>query len=82
METQETELRLQNLKQDGDQVTVKGVYSDEANAELMKIIDSRKNLLGLDAKAVRTSEKEASLSMYCLTRILDEDKKKITSPVF
>mgnify|MGYP004421506103 CR=1 FL=1 len=61
---------------DGDQVTVKGVYSDEANAELMKIIDSRRNLLGLDGRAVRTSEKEAIQAMYSLTRVLDEDTNK------
>ena len=67
---------------DGDQVTVKGVYSDEANAELIKIIDSRRNLLGLDGRAVRTSEKEAIQAMYSLTRVLDEDTNKITDPIF
>lgn len=75
-------MRLCNFIKDGDQVTVKGVYSDEANTELIKIINSRRNLLGLDGKGVRTSEKEASLAMYCLTRTLDEDKKKTSSPVF
>lgn len=67
---------------DGDQVTVKMVYSEEANQELMEIIDSRRNLLGLDAKGVRESDKEAIQAMYSLTRVLDEDKKKISSPVF
>ena len=65
-----------------DQVTVKMVYSEEANQELMKIIDSRRNLLGLDAKGVRESDKEAIQAMYSLTRVLDEDKKKISSPIF
>ena len=67
---------------DGDQVTVKMIYSEEANEELMKIIDSRRNLLGLDGKGVRESDKEAIQAMYSLTRILDEDKKKIINPVF
>ena len=49
---------------------------------MIKIINSRRNLLGLDGKGVRTSEKEASLAMYCLTRTLDEDKKKTSSPMF
>lgn len=48
----------------------------------MDIINSRRNLLGLDAKGVRESDKEAIQAMYSLTRILDEDKKKISSPVF
>lgn len=48
----------------------------------MKIIDSRRNLLGLDANGVRESDKEAIQAMYSLTRVLDEDKKKITDPVF
>ena len=58
------------------------IYSEEANEELMKIIDSRRNLLGLDGKGVRESDKEAIQAMYSLTRVLDEDKKKITNPVF
>lgn len=73
---------LISMDYDGDQVTVKMVYSEEANQELMEIIDSRRNLLGLDAKGVRESDKEAIQAMYSLTRVLDEDKKKISSPVF
>ena len=67
---------------DGDQVTIKGIYSEEANQEAINIINSRKSLLGLDGKSVRTSDKEAIQAMYSLTRILDEDIKKISSPVF
>lgn len=48
----------------------------------MKVIDSRKHLLGLDGKGVRESDKEAIQAMYSLTRVLDEDKKKLSSPVF
>ena len=67
---------------DGDQCTVKAIFSDEANQELMKIIDSRRHLLGLDAKGVRESDKEAIQAMYSLTRVLDKDKDKLSSPVF
>ena len=48
----------------------------------MKIIDSRRFLLGLDGKGVRKSDKEAIQAMYSLTRVLDSDKSKISSPVF
>lgn len=67
---------------DGDQVTVRGIYSDEANKECMEIINSRKFLLGLDGKGVRVSDKEAIQSMYSLTKVLDADKSKISSPKF
>lgn len=67
---------------DGDQVTLKFLYSEEANKEALEIIRSRKHLLGLDGKYVRESDKEAIQAMYSLTRVLDEDKKKISSPVF
>ena len=67
---------------DGDQVTIKFIYSEEANEELRKIIDSKKNLLGLDAKGVRESDKEAIQAMYSLTKVLDTDKNKISSPKF
>ena len=67
---------------DGDQVTLKFLYSEEANKEAREIIESRKHLLGLDGKYVRESDKEAIQAMYSLTRVLDEDKKKTSSPVF
>lgn len=67
---------------DGDQVSCKGIYSTEANDELEGIINSKKNLVGLDGKGVRTSDKEAIQSLYNLTRTLDADVAKITKPVF
>lgn len=67
---------------DGDQCTVKGIFSEEANKEAIDIINSRKHLLGLDGKGVRESDKEAIQAMYSLTRILDKDKDKISSPKF
>lgn len=67
---------------DGDQVTLKFLYSEEANKEALEIIRSRKHLLGLDGKLVRESDKEAIQAMYSLTRILDIDKNKTSSPVF
>jgi len=58
------------------------IYSEEANKELIEIINSRRHLLGLDGKGVRESDKEAIQAMYSLTRVLDEDKKKLSSPIF
>lgn len=67
---------------DGDQVTLKGVFSEEANAELEKQLRSKSHYFNLGGKGVRTSDKEAIQSLYNLTLCLDDDKAKITNPEF
>lgn len=67
---------------DGDQVTVKGVYSEEANAELDKQLSSKSHLFNLGGKGVRTSDKEAMQSLYNLTLCLPEDESKMSNPNF
>ena len=67
---------------DGDQVTVKGVFSEEANEELEKQLSTKSHYFNLGGKGVRTSDKEAIQSLYNLTLSLDDDKSKITDPVF
>ena len=67
---------------DGDQVTVKGVYSEEANAELDKQLSSKSHLFNLGGKGVRTSDKEAMQSLYNLTLCLPEDESKMSNPSF
>ena len=67
---------------DGDQVTVKGVYSEEANAELDKQLSSKSHLFNLGGKGVRTSDKEAMQSLYNLTLCLPDDESKMSNPSF
>lgn len=67
---------------DGDQVGVKGVWSVEANEECMKIIDSKSYFLDLNGTNIKVSTNEAVQSIYSLTKVLDVDKDKLTSPVF
>ena len=67
---------------DGDQCTVKGVFSEEANEELDKQLKSRSHYFNLGGKGVRTSDKEAIQSLYNLTLCLNEDLSKISNPVF
>ena len=59
---------------DGDQVTVKGVYSIEANAELEKHIKSKANYIMLGGQNVRNSSKEAIQALYNLTKVLPGTK--------
>ena len=67
---------------DGDQVTVKGVYSEEANAELDKQLESKSHYFNLGGKGVRTSDKEAMQSLYNLTLCLTDDESKMSDPKF
>lgn len=67
---------------DGDQTTVKGVFSEEANAELDAQLKAKSHYFNLGGKGVRTSSKEAIQSLYNLTLCLEADKDKITDPVF
>ena len=67
---------------DGDQVSVKGVWTQEANEELEKFINSTSNYIDLGGSNIRVSTNEAIQSLYCLTKILPSDTDKIEKPVF
>jgi len=67
---------------DGDQVVIRGVFTDEANDELHKFHNSKKNFIGFGAKNMRVVDGDVVQSLYNLTKILNDDKKKITNPVF
>ena len=72
------ELRL--LENAKDQVTVKGVWTNEANAELEKQLNSKKHYIGLTGKNVRTGSNEAIQSLYSLTMLLSDSKNE--KPIF
>ena len=57
---------------DGDQVTIKGVYSEEANAELDKYMNSKAYMIGLDGVSVRKTTKEGVQALYSLTMVLSD----------
>ena len=67
---------------DGDTVSVKGVYTIEANEELEAYIKSKKNYIGLGSKCIRKPEKEAMQLIYNLTLTLGDTESKLTKPVF
>lgn len=69
-----------NRKKDGDQTTVKGVFTEEANQELLNFMNSKANYIDVGGKNVRTSGKEAVQAIYNLTKVLDGTK--LTDPVF
>jgi hypothetical protein len=62
---------------DGDQLSIKGVFSQEANAECDKIVKSKANILDINASNVRKTENEAIQTLYTLTKrtnLGEEDK--------
>ena len=61
-------------KWDGDQVTVKGVWTNEANAELDKQMNSKKHYIGLSGVNVRVGGNEAIQCLYSLTLLLPDSK--------
>lgn len=67
---------------DGDQVSVKGVYSVEANEECDRYLRSNASIINFGAGSAKESTNEAIQSLYCLTKVLSQDKEKLTDPVF
>ena len=65
---------------DGDQITVKLVYSVEANEELKKFKDSNGQFVTLNGINGRKADKEAIQAMYNLTLVLPDTK--LTDPEF
>jgi hypothetical protein len=67
---------------DGDQCVVKGVFTDEANDEIEQFMKDKKNFIGFGANNIRLVEGDSIQSLYCLTKILDQDKDKLSLPKF
>lgn len=65
---------------DGDQVTVKGIYSNEANDELDKQMRSKIHYIGLNSKTVMEVDKETIQALYCFTYVTEDTK--LTDPIF
>ena len=67
---------------DGDTVSIKSLYSMEANKELDEILHSKRRFIDLNGKSILEEEIECLQSLYNLTMILPDDIKKITMPEF
>ena len=55
------------LDYDGDTCTIKPIYTDEANAELDKVMHSNFNMVDMGGKPIRNPGNEAYQSLYNLT---------------
>lgn len=66
---------------DGDMATVKGIYTNEANAELDRVMKSKYNFITTANKGIRTSGNEAIQSLYNLTLTVNNDESKMTKNI-
>ena len=73
---------MKNSTYDGDTVTIKIMYTDEANEELRQFVNKKENFIDLDGTSIRSSSADVIQSLYSLTKILDSDKSKLTQPTF
>lgn len=53
---------------DGDQVTIRGVFSVESNRELDTLIKNKTNILNVSGSNIRSTENEALQTFYALTK--------------
>ena len=58
---------------DGDQVTGKVAYSNEANKELTEYMNSKSYYIGLDGVNIRNCSNEAIQSLFTLSMKLPEN---------
>lgn len=66
---------------DGDQVTVKSVYSVEANEELRQQINSKRHYISLSGKNIMETTNEGAMALYSLTMNVD-NSVEYTNPKF
>lgn len=66
---------------DGDMVTLKILYTEEANEELKKQINSKSQFINMEGSNGRKPENESLQVMYNLTLVLPEDMNKMTTDI-
>lgn len=59
---------------DGDQVTVKGVYTDEANEELNEFMNSKQNFIPFSAYSSRPLCADIIQSTYAMSKVLSTQR--------
>ena len=67
---------------DGDTVSVKAAWIQETNEELFNFMNSKSMYINFSGNNIRKASNEAIQSLYSMTKVLDEDKNKLTQPEF
>ena len=66
-----TRAKVMSADYDGDQVSFRGIWSEEANAEIARSLEMKISTLDIEAKSAFSSEEECITSLYMLTRNYD-----------
>ena len=66
---------------DGDTVSVKGVFTDEANSELKQFMLDKKNFISFGCSNIRSEGADVVQSLYNMTKILVQDEDKISKKI-
>ena len=69
-------------KKDGDQVSIKSIYSTEANKELEDYLNSKRRYISLSNKNIMVTTHEGVDALYALTMHLPADESKLGKPTF
>ena len=67
---------------DGDTITVKAAYTNEANQELMEFANTKMNFIDLGSSNIRSSSGDVIQALYSFTKVLDSDSKLLSNPEF
>lgn len=68
LQMQNTYLKTLGADYDGDQISVRGVFTQEANAECERILKSKANVLSIKGSNIRTTSNEAIQTLFMLTK--------------
>lgn len=66
---------------DGDTAGIKGVWIKESNEELDRFLKSKSNYIDFSGSNIRQASHEAIQSLYSLTKVLSQDKDKLTKNI-
>ena len=65
---------------DGDTSTSKGVFTEEANAEMEEFMNSKANFINFSCKPSKTPGDDVYQAIYSLTKVLSSTK--LSDPIF
>lgn len=66
---------------DGDTISIKGIFTDEANDEAREFINDKKNFIGFGCNNLRNVSADVVQSLYNMTKVLPQDESMLTKNI-
>lgn len=73
--------RVASIYKQIDTCSIKGVFTDEANAELKEFVSDKKNFIGFGCNNIRSEKADVVQALYNITKILPQDQDKVTKNI-